>query len=99
MTRKVVWDPRALDDFDKILAFLSEQNPVAADALALKIKTTLERLAHYPTGRRSRAEGYFEKPVTGRPYTIAYELTDAAVVVIRLVHQRRDWPEGGWPKG
>lgn len=97
MSRKVVWDPRALDDFDKILAYLSERNPVAAAALASKIKTTLERLAHYPIGRRSRAEGYFEKPVTGRPYTIAYELTDAAVVVIRIVHQRRDWPEDGWP--
>jgi plasmid stabilization system protein ParE len=98
MSRKVVWDPMALDDFNQILDFLCEHDPGAAAATELKIRATLERLAHYSIGRRSRIDGYFEKPVTRTPYTIAYQPTDKAIVVIRIIHQRRQWPEGSWPK-
>ena len=58
----------------------------------------LLRLSRYPIGRPSRTKGFFEKRADGTPYIIAYEQTDAAIVVVRIIHQRRDWPDGDWPQ-
>ena len=53
-------------------------------------------------GRVGRVEGTFEKPVVGLPYIIAYEITvgpegSEVVVVLRLIHGARDWPDNEWP--
>lgn len=98
MSRDVIWDPRALDDLDDAIDYLAQQNEVAAASLQLKIQTTAERLAMMSIGRSSRIEGYREKSVTGTPYIIAYVLEDTSLVVIRVIHQRRDWPADDWPQ-
>jgi toxin ParE1/3/4 len=99
MSRKIIWDPRALDDLDDIIDYLAEHNQAAAASVQLKIQTTLERLAQFSIGRSSRVHGYREKSVTGTPYIIAYVVEDTTLVIIRIIHQRRDWPDDHWPQG
>jgi toxin ParE1/3/4 len=97
MSREVVWQPRALDDFDSILDYIAERNPSAADAFELKLNATLELLAQHSIGRRGRADQSFEKPITSTFYTLVYGLSDQTLSVLRIIHQRRDWPDDDWP--
>ncbi|BDA87067.1 plasmid stabilization protein [Aureimonas sp. SA4125] len=99
MSREVVWQPDALDDFDAVLGFLTDGSPAAAAAFERKVSDTLIRLAHYSIGRPGRVGQTFEKPLTGTCYTLVYGLSDTTVSVLRIIHQRRQWPEDGWPQG
>ena len=99
MSREVVWQPQALDDFDSILDYIAERNPLAADAFERKLNATLELLAHRSIGRRGRVDQSFEKPITGTFYTLVYGLPDESLSVLRIIHQRRDWPDDDWPQG
>ena len=98
MSREVVWQPRALDDFNSILDYLAERNPSAADAFEQKLHATLKLLAHHSIGRPGRATRSFEKPITGTFYTLVYGISDASLSVLRVIHQRRDWPADDWPQ-
>ena len=99
MSREVVWQPQALDDFDSILAYIAERNPLAGDAFERKLNATLELLAHHSIGRRGRVDQSFEKPITDTFYTLVYGLPDESLSVLRIIHQRRDWPDDDWPQG
>jgi plasmid stabilization system protein ParE len=47
--------------------------------------------------------GTYEKPVKELPYIIAYALQPMPdggerIIIVRVIHGARDWPEGEWPK-
>jgi toxin ParE1/3/4 len=101
--RPVVWSDAALDDYDKAIAYITERNPVAADRVADRIEETGEALGHMPTGRPGRVTGTYEKIVRGLPHIIAYAIRSLpqggeAVVILRVIHGARNWPEEQWPE-
>jgi plasmid stabilization system protein ParE len=54
------------------------------------------------TGRKGRVGGTYEKPVPRLPYIMAYALStladgSEAVVILRVIHGVRNWPEDEWP--
>jgi plasmid stabilization system protein ParE len=100
--RDVVWSDSALDDVDALAAYIAADNPRAALRVLDRIEETIDNLAHMPTGRPGRVAGTYEKPVRNLPYIIAYALQPtpvraARVVILRVIHGARNWPEGGWP--
>ena len=99
----VVWSRSALDDLIGIARYIARDRPKAALKLALRLRAAGEDLSLFATGKAGRMPGVFEKPVSGTTYTIAYaidrETADSRrITILRVIHQARDWPEGGWPK-
>ena len=97
--RRIIWASKARNDFREILAFVAERDVPASRLVRGRIREAIVRLSQIPIGRPARVDGYFEKSVTGAPYTIAYSLTDKTLSIIRIIHQRRDWPDDDWPQG
>ena len=103
MTRAVVWSVAALDDLDAAVAYIGADNPTAAERVAASIRLTGNRLGEMATGKPGRNAGVYEKLVPGVPYVLAYALhaypeLREAVVILRVIHGARDWPQGRWPE-
>jgi toxin ParE1/3/4 len=101
--RRILWSRAALDELDGIIAFIAQDNPLAAGRVAERIGRAVEALAAMPTGRPGRVAGTYEKVVARLPYIIAYALGTApsgegTLIVLRIVHTARNWPEGAWPE-
>jgi plasmid stabilization system protein ParE len=98
--REVVWADSALDDMDSLAAYIAADSRAAAMKVLDRIEHTVENLSHAPTGRPGRVSGTYEKPVTGLPYILAYALQQRPrgerIVVLRVIHGARNWPEGEW---
>jgi toxin ParE1/3/4 len=101
--RRVVWSEAALDDMDDLTAYIVADNPVAALRVLDRIEETAKRLGEMPIGRPGRISGTYEKPVRRLPYIIAYAIQAVPtgreqVVILRVIHGARNWPEGTWPR-
>jgi addiction module RelE/StbE family toxin len=52
------------------------------------------RLRDFPeSGRPGRVAGTRELVVTGTPYVAAYQVTDTAVRILRVLHGAQQWPD------
>jgi toxin ParE1/3/4 len=101
--RRVVWSRDALDELKQIAAFIASDDPLAARSIAANIRKTGEKLGALATGRRGRVGGTYEKPVPRLPYIMAYALAPLpgggeAVVILRVIHGARNWPDEDWPR-
>jgi toxin ParE1/3/4 len=99
----VFWSESALDDMDALAAYTAADNPAAALRVVDRIEATAERLGYAPVGRKGRVAGTYEKPVKELPYIKAYALQPMPdggerIIIVRVIHGARDWPEGEWPK-
>ena len=102
MRRPVAWSREALDDIRKQVAHIARDNPAAARRVADRIRDVGKALGDMATGRPGRVTGVYEKPVSRIPYIIAYALRPIAgretVVIVRVIHTSRDWPDEEWPE-
>lgn len=98
MTRRVRWTMKALGDLDETIAYIAARDEMSAVAVKNRVREAAERLARHPTGRPSRVAGYFEKPVAKTRLTLCYRLSDERLIVVRCIHQSRNWPSEDWPE-
>ncbi len=97
--RRIQITPEALADLERIAAYISSDNPIAASRIEERIYGAIDKLAFMPAARAGRAAGTYEKPVRGLPYIVAFALPDKLTLrVLRIIHSSRDWPTGGWPE-
>jgi toxin ParE1/3/4 len=93
---RILWLDRAQADIDELFAYLLERNPRAARRVYDTIRQQVNRLADQPQlGRPGRVTGTRELVVVRTPYIVAYTIDrDAdAVVVLRVLHGARRWPD------
>lgn len=99
--RPVVWSVEALRDNLEILRYIAEDDPFAADRVVDAIEEAGSNLGEIATGRPGRVIGTYEKSLVRHPYIIAYELRNVSgresVVIVRVIHTSRDWPDEEWP--
>jgi toxin ParE1/3/4 len=102
VTRRVVWSRRARDELLEIGRYIARDNPAAARRMAAALQTAGNRLGEAPIGRPGRVSGTYEKVVPRLPYIIAYTLLPyrgaEAVVILRVIHGARNWPDEQWPE-
>jgi toxin ParE1/3/4 len=98
MKRRVAWGEKATADYHQQLRFIADQNPGNADLVDQRLMAAIETLADIPIGRAGRVAGTYEKPVTKTSLIIAYQLSDETLHIIRIIHAKRNWPEGEWPR-
>jgi plasmid stabilization system protein ParE len=88
---------------DSLAAYIAADSPTAALRVLDRIEATVERLAVTPIGHPGRVAGTYEMPIRRLPYVVAYTLQTVPrgrerLVVLRVIHGARNWPEGEWPK-
>ena len=103
--RRVLWSPLGLALYERdVLGYLETQGEGAMRRVRGDIDRAIQVLAQRPIGRPGRISGTYEKSVVGQPYVIAYTLLPRGdggaddILIMRIVHTSRDWPQGRWPR-
>ena len=92
--RRVTWHRRARQDLRHLRAQIAEDNPQAAQRVARRILQAVELLAEQPgMGRIGRVPDTREFVITGTPYIAAYQVLEDTLVILRVLHGARRWPE------
>lgn len=93
-TRRVVWAPRAnLDLLDIWRYYARVASPDIADNILRGIDRASEAIGRTPLARRSRDElmpGL--RAAQASPHTIFYRVQNGDVEIVRVLHERRDFP-------
>ena len=91
----IVWSPVAIDDLAALRAYIAEDNPAAAERIALRILYAIDELlaAQARSGRPGRVPGTRELVVTRTPYIVPYRIRQNRIEVLRIYHGARRWPD------
>jgi toxin ParE1/3/4 len=98
MTRRIAWGQRASADYHAQLEYIADQDPHNADMVDQHLMATIEKLAVRPIGHVGRVAGTYEKSVLKTSLIVAYALEIEVIHILRIIHAKRNWPEGEWPK-
>lgn len=92
--RRVVWAPRARQDLLDVWRYYARvASPDIADNMLRNIERAAEAIARNPLARRSRDDllpGLRSALVS--PHTVFFRIQDGDVEIVRVLHQRRDFP-------
>lgn len=92
---RILWTDEALGDLEEILAYYYlEASPRVAEAVEKRIVGEIEALPPYPERIREsdRIPGARELVVNKLPYVVFVQLRDDAIVVLNVVHTKRQFP-------
>ena len=95
---RILWADEALGDLEEILAYYYlEASPRTAAAVERRIITEIESLPPFPERIRKseRVPGVHELVVNKLPYVVFVQLRDDAIVVLNVVHTKRQFPNQG----
>jgi toxin ParE1/3/4 len=89
----IVWLPQARRNLAAIVRFIAEESPTAARRMNGLIETSVLPLAEHPyLFRAGRVPGTRE--VVAHPnYVVVYRVTATAVLVLRVLHARQQYPK------
>jgi toxin ParE1/3/4 len=91
---QIRWQDDAINDLIQVRHFIAMDNPSAAARVADRIRSAVPELADQPgLGRPGRVPGTREKVLADIPYIIAYRVEENSLVVLRVLHTSRKWPE------
>jgi toxin ParE1/3/4 len=90
--KRIAWAPSAKRDLREIWRYFARiASTEVADNMIHEINRTATRLAHFPLMGRARDElvpGL--RSVLVHPHVIFYRVSNRAVEMVRVLHQRRD---------
>jgi toxin ParE1/3/4 len=90
---KIRWVRLALDDLQKIDAFISSDNPSAAKKVLALIRGTTQLLKEHPQiGRPGRVAGTRELVISNTPFIVPYRVVSEEIQILRVIHGARHWP-------
>jgi addiction module RelE/StbE family toxin len=91
---RIRWQDDAINDLIQVRRFIAMDNPSAAARVADRIRSTVPVLADQPgMGKPGRIPGTRERVLVDVPYIIAYRVEGNSVVILRVLHTSRKWPE------
>lgn len=91
---RIEWRPLAEQDLKEIVSYIASDSPSAAYDMHKKIGDHVDDLARFPKiGRPGRVEGTRELVIPHTPFIVAYRLSEQAVVILRVLHGARRWPD------
>lgn len=90
---RIEWLPEAERGLTAQLEWVAERNPWAAIDMGDAITAAVSRLADHPAlARPGRVPGTRELVVVGTPYIVVYQIEEAAVLIVRVLHGAQRWP-------
>ncbi len=91
---QVKWTNKARRDLASVEKYIAQDNPIAAIETVFKIIAAAETLVNFAdTGRPGRIPATRELVITGLPYIVPYRVSNCTVVILRIYHTSRKWPE------
>ena len=91
---QVKWTNKARRDLFSVETYISQDNPTAAVETVLRIITAVESLSRFADmGRHGRVPGTRELVIPGLPYIVPYRVSESIIVVLRVYHTSRKWPD------
>ena len=91
---QIRWQDDAINDLIQVRRFISMDNPQTAARVAHRIRSAVPELANQPgMCRPGRVPGTRERVLVDVPYIIAYRVEGNSVVILRVLHTSRKWPE------
>ena len=91
---QIRWQDDAINDLIQVRRFIAMDNPSAAARVADRIRSAVPKLADQPgLGRPGRVPGTRERVLAEIPYIIAYRVEENSLVILRVLHTSRKWPE------
>jgi toxin ParE1/3/4 len=89
------WSEEALEDLRSLRDYVSADNPIAAQKLAMQIVSSVEtNLPDNPhMGRPGRVNGTRELVITNTSYIVPYRVHSGVIQVLRVYHGARRWPD------
>jgi toxin ParE1/3/4 len=92
--RRIIWAPSAKQDLREIRRYYARiASPEVADNLLREIGRAGQRIASNPLAWRARDEltpGL--RSAFARPYTLFYRVRSNDIEIVRVLHERRDFP-------
>ena len=90
-----IWSPEAIADLAALRAYIEQDDPTAAQRVALHIIRNVETLLPNSPGigRPRRVPGTRELVIPRTPYIVPYRLVGNRIQVLRVFHGARRWPE------
>jgi toxin ParE1/3/4 len=90
---QIRWSPAAAEDFLRIIEYVRQENPPAAQRIAKTIYESAGSLKSFPyKGRTGRVEGTRELPLPPLPFVVVYRILKDAVEIAKVVHGAQRWP-------
>ncbi len=98
---RVVWSNKGSGAHARIYQYLAERDPAAAVRVGRRIAEGAAALGQHLTGRPGRYRRSYEKSLTDIHYVLVYRLErrsgQEVVVILDVVHTRRNWPPDQMP--
>jgi toxin ParE1/3/4 len=87
------WSPAAAEDLFRIIEYIRQENPAAAQRIAKTIYDSAGSLKSFPNmGRTGRVEGTRELPLPPLPFVVVYRVLKDVVQIANVVHGAQKWP-------
>lgn len=91
---KLRYTIRAKTDLSEIFSYLNKRDKQAAKRVVNTIERSAKILATHPlTGRQTDFVDIRLKPIPNYPYLLFYQATGNDLIILRVLHSARDWPE------
>jgi len=91
---RLEWSTFAVEDRNTIFGYIDADSPQAAILVDERIESHVEQLIDFPLmGRPGRIEGTRELVIQRTPYIAVYRLTGDTILILRLLHGARMWPD------
>lgn len=92
----IEWSVPALGDLEDLVSYLRQDDEATATAIVNRVFAAAEMLTSFPrAGREGRVKGTRELLVKRAPYVLVYMIETDRLVILRALHERRDWPGAG----
>ncbi len=90
---QVRWSPAAAEDLFRIIEYIRQENPPAAQRIARTIYENAGSLKSFPhKGRTGRVEGTRELPLPPLPFVVVYRVLTDIVEIANVIHGAQRWP-------
>ncbi len=91
---KLVYLPRAVADLRAIVHYIANDNPSAAADVRVRIEQSVLVLQAHPLiGQPTELRGLHKWSIPGLPYAAYYRIEKSSVVIARVLHGKRKWPD------
>jgi len=86
------WSQKALEDFEVIIDYIAERNPLAAQKIRRIIESGAERLTTIPYAFRVGLVAGTREYLVHENYIIVYRVTSVCVEILRVMHAKHQYP-------
>ena len=89
---RLSWTASALDDLERIVGYIAERNPDAAERMQAVIERTAEQLPAFPYLYRPGRVAGTREAVVHPNYILVYRVGSDTIDVLTVLHARQQYP-------